>query len=98
MIPEPKVALVTGGAARFGLAITQQFLASSVRVVIFDLNLPQEGLFSTTDNVKVHKGDVTKREDWDQAVTLAKDTWGRIDIVVVSGFYRFSSMMTQYIP
>ncbi|HEV8096864.1 MAG TPA: SDR family NAD(P)-dependent oxidoreductase, partial [Burkholderiales bacterium] len=39
---EGKTAIVTGGAAGIGRAITERFIEAGTRVVVFDLNGPEK--------------------------------------------------------
>ncbi|KAJ7632553.1 hypothetical protein FB45DRAFT_912758 [Roridomyces roridus] len=67
-----KVALVTGGAAGFGLAITEKLLSQHYRVL---------KTASRPERI-VLKGDVTKLSDWKRAVDILTEKWGRLDVVV----------------
>jgi 3-oxoacyl-[acyl-carrier protein] reductase len=74
-----KVALVTGGAAGFGLAITEKLLTQHYRVLVLDISVLAD---SKDGDRLVLRGDVTKRADWERAVRAIADTWGRLDVVV----------------
>ncbi|KAJ7498518.1 oxidoreductase [Mycena latifolia] len=79
MASSSKVALVMGGAAGFGLAITEK-LVQSYRVLVLDISVPAD---STSDNGTrlVLRGDVTQRADWERAVSKVKEAWGHLDVV-----------------
>ncbi|KAJ7498512.1 alcohol dehydrogenase [Mycena latifolia] len=76
-----KVALVTGGAAGFGLAITEKLLAQSYRVLVLDISVPADSVANDGARL-VLRGDVTQRADWERAVGKVQATWGRLDVVV----------------
>lgn len=80
-----KVALVTGAASGFGRAITQRFVAEGAKVVAADMNA--EGLarsFGGQPETHVHTitANVTSQDDWKKMVSLAKDKFGGIDILI----------------
>ncbi|KAJ6451495.1 alcohol dehydrogenase [Mycena vitilis] len=75
-----KVALVTGGAAGFGLAITNKLLEQKYRVLVVDISVPNDS--TDGDNKLVLRGDVTQEADWTRAVNTALEKWGRLDVVV----------------
>jgi NAD(P)-dependent dehydrogenase (short-subunit alcohol dehydrogenase family) len=74
-----KVALITGGAAGFGLAITEKLLSQGYRVLVVDISVPAD---STDGDRIVLCGDVTKKEDWARAVNTVLEKWGKLDVVV----------------
>ncbi|KAJ7797331.1 putative toluenesulfonate zinc-independent alcohol dehydrogenase oxidoreductase [Mycena olivaceomarginata] len=76
-----KVALVTGGAAGFGLAITEKLLAQEYRVLVLDISVPADTQ-STDGNKIVLRGDVTQQTHWARAVSTVLEKWGRLDVVV----------------
>ena len=78
-----KVALITGGASGFGAEIARRFVREGASVVIMDLN--GDGAIKVAaeiGNAKALKGDVTLRNDIDEAVQLTTKTFGRLDIVI----------------
>ncbi|KAF7352411.1 Sps19p [Mycena venus] len=76
---DSKVALVTGGAAGFGLAITEKLLAQKYRVLVIDISVAVD---SQSDDKIVLRGDVTQKTDWTRAVSTVLEKWGRLDVVV----------------
>ncbi|KAF9075985.1 oxidoreductase [Rhodocollybia butyracea] len=76
-----KVALVTGGAAGFGLAIADTFISKGYHVTVVDISLESD---SQSEDGKrwLLKGDVSKRGDWESAVSKTVMKWGRLDVVV----------------
>lgn len=81
-----KVALITGGASGFGLAISRHFLAEGALVFIGDLNPSSAGTTALQtqfpSQLLLGTLNVTSRPDWDAAVTSIKEKWGRVDILV----------------
>jgi 3-oxoacyl-[acyl-carrier protein] reductase len=78
-----KVALITGGASGFGAETARRFVREGAGVVILDLN--GDGavqVAAETGKARGLKGDVTRRSDIDQAIRLATDAFGRLDVVV----------------
>ena len=54
-----KVAIVTGGAQGFGLAIVEKFLASDAKVIIWDKDKEMMSTLNLGDNVHTVEVDVT---------------------------------------
>lgn len=82
-----KVALVTGGGCGFGEGIAARFAAEGARVVVNDLRADQAERVAasiTRNNHSAHAvgGDISKEADWRALVDAARDTYGRLDIVV----------------
>jgi NAD(P)-dependent dehydrogenase (short-subunit alcohol dehydrogenase family) len=75
-------AIVTGAASGIGLAIAHQFLREGAKVVAEDINPEVEKAFVGNGNVAVLVGDVRKEETAIKAVQLAKDRFGKLDILV----------------
>lgn len=80
---QAKVAVVTGGADGFGATITDRFHQESYQVIIIDINKEKgEQKASGSPNIHFLFGDVTQQDTWEQALALARDRFGRLDIVV----------------
>jgi NAD(P)-dependent dehydrogenase (short-subunit alcohol dehydrogenase family) len=78
-----KVAIVTGGADGFGAAIADRFSQEDYRVIIVDLNKEKgETKASKDPNLLFLLGDVTRQETWERTLTLARESFGRLDAVV----------------
>ena len=84
---QDKVAIVTGASSGIGAASARALAARGVRVVAAALD--QAGLDALVDDVRQAGGealgkvaDVTRAEDMQALAALAKDTWGRIDILI----------------
>lgn len=89
-----KVAIVTGAASGFGLAITQLFASHGCSVVAADVNAEalhshfppdssrQPASARVDGKVVGIAADVTKKDDWDVLARSAKVRFGGLDIVV----------------
>lgn len=92
-----KTAVVTGGAQGIGLSIAKRFQDEGANVVICDIAedrlsevAPQSSL---QDQVLTVKADVTNEEDVKRVVRQAKETFGRIDILINNaGVVRIGSL------
>lgn len=80
---QPRVAIVTGGADGFGAAIADRFSSEGCRVIILDLN-KQKGEKKAASDPNLHflLGDVTRQDTWDEALAVARERFGRLDVVV----------------
>ena len=90
---EGRVALVTGGARGIGKAIAKEFVRSGARVVVADSGVNIDGTEpdkSVTEEVSSSLGehaqgcslDIANPESARQAIEIALECWGRLDIVV----------------
>jgi NAD(P)-dependent dehydrogenase (short-subunit alcohol dehydrogenase family) len=84
---EGKVAIITGGAGGIGRATAKQFLIEGAEVLLFDFN--EENIIETyeqleSNNLSYFVGDVTRFEDNLQAVEIAKEKYGGLDIFVAN--------------
>lgn len=79
-----KVAIVTGGGTGIGLAITEKFVASGMRVLITGRRGdPLEALSQQhPDNVSVLQSDVTHPDDRKAIINAAVERYGRLDVLV----------------
>ena len=77
-----KVAIVTGAASGIGLAIVELFLKQGTKVVAEDINPDTEKIFAGNENVAVLIADASKEDAAIQAVKLAQERFGRLDILV----------------
>lgn len=78
-----RVVIVTGGADGFGAAIADRFLHEGCTVVLLDLNREKgEAKAGCDSNVHFLYGDVAHRETWEKALVVAREKYGRIDVVI----------------
>ncbi|OCT50810.1 4-formylbenzenesulfonate dehydrogenase TsaC1/TsaC2 [Cladophialophora carrionii] len=84
-----KVALVTGAGSGFGEAIAHAYAAQGAKVLIADIAVDNGQRVAAAIAAKSYPGEavfvqlnVTKRSDWEQGLELAKQKFGKLDIVV----------------
>ena len=77
-----KVAIVTGGAQGFGLAIVEKFLASEAKVIIWDKDKEMMSSLSLGDNVNTVEVDVTNFDSVNKATEQSLQISDSIDILV----------------
>ncbi|MCY3576357.1 MAG: glucose 1-dehydrogenase [bacterium] len=79
-----KVALVSGGARGMGQSHCRLFAAEGAKVMVADI-LDDEGAAVAADigpNAVYQHLDVTSEDQWDAAVSMVMDTFGRLDVLV----------------
>ena len=77
-----KVAVVTGGAQGFGLAIVEKFLASDAKVIIWDKDKEMMSSLNLGDNVHTVEVDVTNFDSVTKATEQSLKIYNSIDILV----------------
>lgn len=79
-----KVAIVTGGGSGFGEAISKRFAEEGCKVVVTDLDPIGGERVASYHPHSMHfiKMDVSKEEDWENAMENAIGKYGRLDICV----------------
>ena len=77
-----KVAVVTGGAQGFGLAIVEKFLASDAKVIIWDKDKEMMSSLNLGDNVHTVEVDVTNFDSVNKATEQSLQISNSIDILV----------------
>ena len=77
-----KVAVVTGGAQGFGLAIVEKFLASEAKVIIWDKDKEMMNSLNLGDNVHTVEVDVTNFDSVNKATEQSLQISDSIDILV----------------
>ncbi|MEB3064262.1 glucose 1-dehydrogenase [[Mycobacterium] zoologicum] len=82
---EGKVALISGGARGMGAAHVRALAAEGAKVVIGDI-LDEEGTKLAdelgTDTARFVRLDVTRPEQWQDAVTVATEAFGALNVLV----------------
>ena len=77
-----KVAVVTGGAQGFGLAIVEKFLASDAKIIIWDKDKEMMSSLNLGDNVHTVEVDVTNFDSVNKATEQSLQISNSIDILV----------------
>ncbi|HDZ5697804.1 SDR family oxidoreductase [Staphylococcus aureus] len=94
-----KVALVTGAGSGIGEAIATLLHEEGAKVVLGGRNkdkLQNVANQLAQDSVKVVPTDVTKKEEVDELIKIAQQTFGGLDIVINSAGQMLSSKITDY--
>lgn len=94
-----KVALVTGAGSGIGEAIATLLHEEGAKVVLAGRNkdkLQNVANQLDQDSVKVVPTDVTKKEEVDELIKIAQQTFGGLDIVINSAGQMLSSKITDY--
>lgn len=94
-----KVALVTGAGSGIGEAIATLLHEEGAKVVLAGRNkdkLQNVAKQLAQDSVKVVPTDVTKKEEVDELIKIAQQTFGGLDIVINSAGQMLSSKITDY--
>lgn len=94
-----KIAVVTGAGSGIGEAIATLLHEEGAKVVLAGRNkekLQNVANQLSQDNVKVVPTDVTNKEEVDELIKIAQETFGRLDIVINSAGQMLSSKITDY--
>lgn len=94
-----KVALVTSAGSGIGEAIATLLHEEGAKVVLAGRNkdkLQNVANQLAQDSVKVVPTDVTKKEEVDELIKIAQQTFGGLDIVINSAGQMLSSKITDY--
>ncbi|HEA4356758.1 TPA: SDR family oxidoreductase [Staphylococcus aureus] len=94
-----KVAVVTGEGSGIGEAIATLLHEEGAKVVLAGRNkdkLQNVANQLAQDSVKVVPTDVTKKEEVDELIKIAQQTFGGLDIVINSAGQMLSSKITDY--
>jgi len=95
-----RVAVVTGGAQGFGLAITERFIEAGAKVIIWDIDeneikLAEKKINSSNFNFQIV--DVTNYESVTENLKKIQDKFGRIDILINNaGISGLNTSVTDY--
>lgn len=96
---EKKTVIVTGGASGFGKAIATKFVHEGANVIIADLS--SEGGRAVADELDpsatFQRCDVTKREDWEQLLKVATDSFHGLDVVVNNAGTTYPNKPTEQV-
>ncbi|HBC8091881.1 TPA: SDR family oxidoreductase [Staphylococcus aureus] len=94
-----KIAVVTGAGSGIGEAIATLLHEEGAKVVLAGRNkdkLQNVANQLAQDSVKVVPTDVTKKEEVDELIKIAQQTFGSLDIVINSAGQMLSSKITDY--
>ncbi|HDB6188872.1 TPA: SDR family oxidoreductase [Staphylococcus aureus] len=94
-----KIAVVTGAGSGIGEAIATLLHEEGAKVVLAGRNkdkLQNVANQLAQDSVKVVPTDVTKKEEVDELIKMAQQTFGDLDIVINSAGQMLSSKITDY--
>lgn len=94
-----KIAVVTGAGSGIGEAIATLLHEEGAKVVLAGRNkdkLQNVANQLAQDSVKVVPADVTKKEEVDELIKMAQQTFGGLDIVINSAGQMLSSKITDY--
>ncbi|HDG8498413.1 TPA: SDR family oxidoreductase [Staphylococcus aureus] len=94
-----KVAVVTGAGSGIGEAIATLLHEEGVKVILAGRNIDKLQNVANQlaqDSVKVVPTDVTKKEEVDELIKIAQQTFGGLDIVINSAGQMLSSKITDY--
>ncbi|MFH5965322.1 SDR family oxidoreductase [Staphylococcus aureus] len=94
-----KIAVVTGAGSGIGEAIATLLHEEGVKVILAGRNkdkLQNVANQLAQDSVKVVPTDVTKKEEVNELIKIAQQTFGGLDIVINSAGQMLSSKITDY--
>ncbi len=94
-----KIAVVTGAGSGIGEAIATLLHEEGAKVVLAGRNkdkLQNVANQLAQDSVKVVPTDVTKKEEVDELIKIAQQTFGGLDIIINSAGQMLSSKITDY--
>lgn len=94
-----KIAVVTGAGSGIGEAIATLLHEEGVKVILAGRNkdkLQNVANQLAQDSVNVVPTDVTKKEEVDELIKIAQQTFGGLDIVINSAGQMLSSKITDY--
>jgi 3-oxoacyl-[acyl-carrier protein] reductase len=77
-----KTAIVTGAASGFGAGIARRFAAEGAKVMVADLNEGGAAALASEIGGLAQAVDVSQAASVAAMVAVARDAWGRVDIVV----------------
>lgn len=98
---ENKVVVITGSARGIGFEIGKHFAKAGAKVVLSDINedMVKESAESLNklgfESIGI-KADVTKEEDIQNLIHLAKETYGSVDIVINNAGLQYVSPIEEF--
>lgn len=96
---EGKIALITGGGAGLGLALTRRFVREGARILVMERDAERAAKVKDElgDKVEIHVGDVTSYADNEAAVAKAVESFGQLDCFVANaGVFDFFKPLAEY--
>lgn len=97
-----KSVYLTGGASGIGRAVVETFIAEGARITVLDRSIEplRELKQQYGDALQYMAGDVTFYDNHVSAVSLAKEAYGRLDVLVANagvfdGFAKFAEVTPQ---
>ncbi|NQT60492.1 MAG: SDR family oxidoreductase [Bacteroidetes bacterium] len=88
-----KVALISGGASGMGEAVAEFLCQKGINIAILDIDISSV----TQPDYFCIKGDVAEEKDWEKALELIKEKWGRLDILInAAGILGKSESIDEY--
>lgn len=82
---QDKICITTGGGSGFGKGIVEKFIDEGAKVLIWDINPTSASDLSSTlpkGTAIPFIGDVSKLDDWNQALDAVLKEWDVLDVIV----------------
>jgi len=104
---EGKVAIITGAGSGFGEAIAHGYVAQGAHVLVADIAVENGKRVVEEITAKKYSGngsaifiefDVTKRSSWEEGLALAKEKFGKLDIVVNNAGTTYKKQASMGLP
>ena len=95
-----KVAIITGAASGMGYRHAERFVEEGAKVIIGDINaeVGEKLAAELGENATFVKLDVTSAEDWENAVKIAEEKYGPVNVLVNNagmGIFKWTAKMTE---
>ena len=93
-----KVAIITGGASGQGAAEARLFVAEGAKVVISDVTVEAGQALAADlgDSAVFTRHDVSREEEWANAVAVAQQHFGGLNVVVNNAGIAFSAPLREH--